>query len=170
MPHQRIIIIGGSGSGKSTLASRIAAHTHYPVYHLDNLLLNPDWSQKPKSDWLSICEKEFLSKDTGIVDGNYASVLNERIEWADLIIFIDVPAYRQLWSVLKRTILVNLKLEKREGSIEERKEGMSFDFFMWILNWNRDHRKELLARLETVKDTKVVVTRKPRGLDIGDII
>ncbi len=87
MKYKRIIILGGSGSGKSTLVNRIGTCTNYPIYHLDNLLLNSDWSLKEKSEWLNICKKEFLYENTGVVDGNYSSVINERIDWADLIIF-----------------------------------------------------------------------------------
>ncbi len=85
MKFQRIIILGASGSGKSTLANRIGTYTNCLIYHLDNLLVNQDWSQKEKSEWLGICTKEFLSKDIGIVDGHYSFVLEERMKWADFI-------------------------------------------------------------------------------------
>lgn len=112
MKYKRIIILGGSGSGKSTLTNRISRYTGYPMYHLDNLLLNDKWTQKDKGEWLNICKKEFLSKGIGIVDGNYSSILPERIAWADLIIFINIPTYRHLFNIFKRSLMVNLELEK----------------------------------------------------------
>jgi adenylate kinase family enzyme len=170
MKYKRIIILGGSGSGKSTLANRISLYTGYPIYHLDNLLLNSDWSQKEKSKWLNICKKEFLSEDTGVVDGNYSSVLNERINWADLIIFINVPTLRHLFNIFKRSLMVNLRLEKRHGMVKGRKDTIDLKFFKWVLNWNRSHKKDMFNLLESIKDKKVLVTTSPRKLNIKKLL
>ena len=170
MKYKRIIILGGSGSGKSTLANRISLYIGYPIYHLDNLLLNSDWSQKEKSELLNICKKEFLSKDTGVVDGNYSLVLNERIDWADLIIFINVPTLRHLFNIFKRSIMVNLRLEKRHGMEKGRKNTIDLKFFKWVLNWNRSHKKEMFNLLESIKDKKIIVTDSPRKLDVEKLI
>ncbi len=170
MKYERIIILGGSGAGKSTLANRIGVHTNYPTYHLDNLLLNSDWSQKEKNGWVKICKEEFLLKDTGVVDGNYSFVLEERIEWADLIIFIDIPTYLQLLNVVKRVVRVNFGLEKRHGVSGDRKEKLGLEFFQWILHWNKGHREKMLTRLKSVQDKKVVITNSPRKLNIEKLL
>lgn len=166
MKYKRIIILGGSGSGKSTLANRISLYTGYPIYHLDNLLLNHDWSMKDKSEWLSICKKEFLFKETGVVDGNYSSVLQDRIDWADLVIFINVPTLRQVFNIFKRSSMVNLGLEKRHGMENGRKDIVDFRFFKWVLNWNKSHKKKMFSILDLIKDKKVIIINKPRKLDI----
>jgi adenylate kinase family enzyme len=166
LKYKRIIVLGGSGSGKSSLATRIGEYTQYPIYHLDSLLLNSDWSMKDKSEWLGICEKKFLREDFGVVDGNYGSVLEKRIDWADLIIFINVPTYRHLFNIFKRSFMVNLGLEKRHGMEEGRKDTIDLKFFKWVLNWNRSHKKKMFAILESIKDKKVVITNEPRKLNI----
>lgn len=170
LKYKRIIVLGGSGSGKSTLANRISLYTGYPIYHLDNLLLNLDWSQKEKSEWLNICRKEFLSKDIGVIDGNYSSVLPERIEWADLIIFINVPTRRHLFNIFKRSIMVNLGLEKRHGMEKGRKDTVDIKFFKWVLNWNRTHKKEMLELMRSINNKKVIITNIPKKLDIGRLL
>jgi adenylate kinase family enzyme len=168
--YKRIIILGGSGSGKSTLANRIGVYTGYPIYHLDNILLNSDWSQKEKIEWLNICKKEFLLKEIGVVDGNYSSVLPDRIEWADLIIFINVPTRRHLFNIFKRSLMVNLGLEKRHGMEEGRKDTVDLKFFKWVLNWNRTHKKEMLNLMKLIDNKKVIITNKPRKLDIQKLL
>ncbi|MFA6251457.1 MAG: hypothetical protein WC603_02420 [Candidatus Paceibacterota bacterium] len=170
MKYKRIIVLGGSGSGKSTLANRISIYTGYPIYHLDNLLLNSDWSMKEKSEWLNICKNEFLSKEIGVVDGNYSSVLEARIKWSDLIIFVDMPTRLHLFNVLKRAIRVSLKLEKRHGTSSDKKETVDYKFLKWILNWNRSHRKKMFAILESIKDKRVVITNSPRKLNIEKLL
>lgn len=168
--YKKIIILGGSGSGKSTLANRISIHTGYPIYHLDNLLLNSDWSQKEKSEWLNICKKEFLTKDIGVVDGNYSFVLKERIEWADLIIFIHVPTYRHLLNIFKRSTMVNLGLEKRYGMEEGRKDTIDVKFFKWVLHWNKGHKKAMFSVLESIQDKKVLILNKPKKLNLTELL
>lgn len=168
--YKRIIILGGSGSGKSTLANRIGLYTGYHTYHLDNLLLNSDWSMKDKSEWLGICEKEFLRKDIGVVDGNYSSCLPSRINWADLIIFIDVPTHHHLFNIFKRSIMVNLGLEKRYGMEKGRKDTIDLKFFKWVFNWNRSHKEKMFVILESIKDKKVVITKEPRKLDLEKLL
>jgi adenylate kinase family enzyme len=170
LKYKRIIVLGGSGSGKSTLVNRISIYTGYPIYHLDNLLLNKDWTQKEKSEWLNICRKEFLSNDVGVVDGNYSSVLPERIEWADLIIFINVPTHRHLFNIFKRSIMVNLGLEKRHGMEKGRKDTVDLRFFKWVLNWNRTHKKEMLKLMKSINDKRVIITNSPKKLDIGRLL
>lgn len=168
--YKKIIVLGGSGSGKSTLSNRISEYTGYPIYHLDNLLLNKDWTQKEKSEWLNICKKEFLSKDIGIIDGNYSSILPERIEWADLIIFINVPTHRHLFNIFKRSLMVNLGLEKRHGMEDGRKDTIDLKFFRWVLNWNKTHKKEMLGLMKSINNKMVIVTNKPRKLDIKELL
>lgn len=170
MKHKRIIILGGSGSGKSTLATRISKYTNYPIYHLDDLLLNSDWSQKDKTEWLDICKNEFLLKETGVVDGNYSFVLDERIQWADLIIFVDMPTYRQLFNVVKRVVKVNLGLERRVGISNNRKEKLSLEFLLWILHWNKGHRGKMFDVLNSVKDKKVITTNNPKRLNVEKLL
>lgn len=168
--YKRIIVLGGSGAGKSTLANRISLYTGYPIYHLDNLLLNSDWSHKEKSEWLNICKSEFLSKETGVVDGNYSLVLPDRIDWADLIIFINVPTRRHLLNIFKRSLMVNLGLEKRHGMEKGRKDIVNLKFFKWVLNWNKSHKKDMLELMRSIKNKKVVITNSPRKLDISGLL
>lgn len=170
MKYKRIIILGGSGSGKSTLANKISTHTGYSAYHLDNLLLYSDWSQKEKREWIKICNEEFLSKDTGVVDGNYSFVLEERIRWADLIIFIDAPTYIQVFNVIKRAIKVNFGLEKRHGTTEGRSEKLSISFLKWVLQWNMGHREKMFTRLKSIQDKKVIITSSPRQLPLKKLL
>jgi len=163
--YKKIIIIGGSGSGKSTLAKRISTYTNYPVYHLDNLLLKSNWETKDKSEWEEI-SKQFLSKDCGIVDGNYSSALPNRIQWADLIIFSDVSTITALYRVFRRYFRIKLGLESRHGHPQESRERLRMTFVLWVYNWNRSHREKIFSMLKSVQNKKVIITRNPNQLDL----
>ena len=120
--YKKIIILGGSGSGKSTLANRIGLHTGYEVFHLDGMLHDSKWQTKDKGEWEEIF-KQFLLKDSGVVDGNYSSYLDSRIKWADLIIFIDIPTNVKLYRIFRRYFKIKLGLEKRHGFPDQAKHA-----------------------------------------------
>lgn len=167
--YKRIIILGGSGSGKSTLATKISVYTGYPIYHLDNLLLNSNWEMKDKNDWPEIC-KQFLLKDVGIVDGNYSSVLPTRIDWADLIIFIDISTRVQFYRIFKRIIRIKLGLDKRYGYPEKSKEKIRIKFLLWVFKWNKNRRDNILSMLEKfTKDKKIIITNRPQELNFREL-
>ena len=169
--YKRIIILGGGGSGKSTLANRISLYTGYPVYHLDHMLLDSNWQMKDKKEWAEI-SKEFLSKDTGIVDGNYKSAIPDRIKWADLIIFIDIPTRVQLLRILKRFIRNSFKLDQRYGYPEGSKEEISFKFLLWVCTWNKNQKNKISSLLseDYAKNKKVIVINEPRQLNLKELL
>lgn len=100
------------------------------------------------------------------MDGNYSFVLEERIEWADFIIYIDMPTYLQLLNVVKRVVRVNLGLEKRHGTSEDKGENLNLEFLKWVFYWNKGHREKMLTRLKSIQDKKVIITNFPKKLSI----
>ena len=167
--YKRIIILGGSGSGKSTLANRIGLFTGYPVYHLDKLFLDSKWQLKEKEERLNICRKEFLSKDVGVVDGNYSSLLSPRIEWSDLIIFINIPTYIKLYRIFKRLIESIFGINTRQGVLGEAKANINWKHIKWVYNWNRSHVDKYLNIFSSIKDKKVLIIKKPMKLDLEEL-
>jgi len=163
--YKKIIILGGSGSGKSTLAHKISLYTGYPLYHLDNLLLNSDWSIKEKSEWEKLSQV-FLSKEIGVVDGNYSYTIPNRIKWADLIIFIDIPTRLQLYRIFRRNIRIKLGLDKRHGHPDDSREKIDLNFIFWVFNWNKNRRMKTISLLESLKDKKVIKVRNSKELDL----
>lgn len=168
MKYKRIIILGGSGSGKSTLANRISVYTGYPIYHLDKLTFNADRKRKSISECEEI-SKQFLLNDNGIVDGNYLISLPERIKWTDFIIYIDIPAYLQLYRFIGRNIKYFFGIENGYGRPENTKQDFIKELLLCI-GWNINHRKKIFSLLESIKDKKVVITNRPRKLDIEKLL
>jgi adenylate kinase family enzyme len=166
--YKKVIIIGGGGSGKSSLADRIGKYTGYPVYHLDNLLLDSNWIMKDKSKWEEISQI-FLTKDSGVVDGNYSSSMPNRVKWADVIIYIDIPTHIQLLRIIRRHIRNKIGIDKRVGFPDGSKEKMSLKFILWTYHWNSNHREKLLSILDSQKDKKILIIKEARSLDIKNL-
>lgn len=167
--YKKIIILGGSCSGKSTLANRISIQTHYPAYHLDHLLLSPSFEKKESIEYEKI-NKQLLSKGVGVIDSNFTDTIPERINWADLIIFIDVTTGQRLFRVLYRIIRCKLGLGDWYGKPLGTNSGFNMSFLSWVYHWNKDQKKKLLSMLESVKDKKVVIISRPRELDIENLL
>ena len=87
---KRVMIIGCPGSGKSTLARALAAKTGLPLYCLDLMYWNPDRTTKPKEEFRTAL-RETVKLPEWIIDGNYGSTLELRMEACDTVIFLDYP-------------------------------------------------------------------------------
>ena len=79
---KKIIVIGCPGSGKSTFARALNHKTVIPLVHLDMLFWNADKTAVERSIFLERLVA-VLEKDEWIIDGNYASTMEQRIAACD---------------------------------------------------------------------------------------
>ena len=86
----RILIVGCPGSGKSTFAKELHRITGIPLIHLDMLFWNEDGTTVEKSVFYERLT-EALKGERWIIDGNYASTMELRMEACDTVIFLDYP-------------------------------------------------------------------------------
>lgn len=101
--YKKIIIIGSPGSGKTYCSKKISEITNIPVYHLDDFYWDKNWIEKEHSEWMKI-QRELLSCNKYIIDGNYLNSLEMRINKSDLIIYMDKKMIVCLKGFIKRTI------------------------------------------------------------------
>jgi adenylate kinase family enzyme len=99
--YKRIILVGNNGSGKSFFSKELAKITGLPLIHLDNEYWQPCWQALPRDEWEER-QRQLISGDEWIVDGNYTGTMELRFERAELIIFLDVNRIVCLMGVLKR--------------------------------------------------------------------
>ena len=106
----RINAVGSSGSGKSTLAQHLARALALPYIELDALFWQPNWTPAPDPAFLARITTA-LSAPGWVLDGNYDRT--RPIKWAnvEVVIWLDLPAWRILLQVLKRTLRRSLKGE-----------------------------------------------------------
>ena len=102
-PPTRIAVHGASGSGKTTLAIALADRLGVGRTELDGLFHLPGWTELP--------DVEFRAAVTGVVDGpgwvvdgNYRQVRDLVWARAQVIVVLDLPRWRVMAQLLRRTI------------------------------------------------------------------
>lgn len=160
---KKIIIIGSGGAGKSTLSRKLYNITGIEIVHLDKLFWQRGWVSITTEE-LAEKIKEIVLRDSWIIDGNYKSTMEMRMEAADTIIYLDFPTIVSLWGIFKRWIMYSGK--KRPDITEGCNEKIDWEFFSWVLTYRRRNRKKLLAMLDKYSENRsVFILRSRREAD-----
>ena len=157
LENKRIVIIGCGGSGKSTLAKQLGKITGIPVIHLDQLFWRQGWTHVSREEFDTLLQNE-LVKETWIIDGDYDRTIEERLNYCDMVIYLDVPRFVCLYSVIKRMILNLGRTRSDMGA--GCPEKIDWEFVEWIWNFNKTHRKKYLELLTNVKDKEIIILHR----------
>ena len=148
---ERICIIGESGTGKTTLSNNLSKELNLPVYHIDGIHHLENWKERDKKERdRLILEK--ASQEKWIIDGTYRSTLQQRLEKADYVIYLDYFTMAQVIGVLKRFIKNH---GKEKDEIPGCKEKMSWKFLWLVINWRKNKRKQLNKRYKNTFGKKM---------------
>lgn len=158
MKPQKIIIIGISGAGKSHLARRLSKVLDLPIIHYDTLCWDKNWVEVKEEEVAEKLRRE-MKKDKWILEGYIEPLAHERLEQADLVLYLDYSGLRALWGGIKRWFT------NRGNHLPELAEGciMKFDPERFKIMWTRDERKEI-ERVIRGFEKKVVRLTSPRAL------
>lgn len=152
---QRVLIIGSGGAGKSTFAKRLHEITGLKLIHLDKLFWKPNWTETPKDEWRKI-NKKILKENEWIIDGNFGSTMEMRIEACDTVIWLDLPPAVCVYRAIKRVF--NPYNKNRPDMGEGCREKLDWDFLWWVWTFKRSKSgKKLRALIEKFKDTKNII-------------
>lgn len=157
----KIAIIGGSGTGKTTLAINLGKELNIPVYHIDGIHHLENWEIRDKAQRDKII-LEKVNESKWLIDGTYTSTLKERIQKADIVIYLDYSSFAQVKGILGRFIKNHGK-EKKE--IPGCKEKMSWDFFIWVWCWRKNKRQNIINNINLVDSNKVLIFKNRKQLN-----
>ncbi|MFI5955374.1 topology modulation protein [Cryptosporangium sp. NPDC051539] len=135
----RIAIIGCGGSGKTVLARRLSDILGLPVTHLDTLYYDHDWNPT-LTETFAQTQRDLVTADRWVIDGNYASTLPIRLARADTVIFLDLPARTCLWGIARRRW--HYRGGRHTDGVHDR---ITWSFLSYVLDYRRTMRPRVAA-------------------------
>lgn len=155
---KRVMFVGCPGSGKTTLSEKFAAKMGLPLVHLDHLFWLPGWVQRHKAEFEELVKAE-LAKEEWVMDGNYGSTMELRVQRADMVVFLDFNRFFCIYRVLKRTW--QQQYDQAEGCPQK----VDWEFIGFILfNYPKRSRRVTLELMQKYPDIKWHHLKGPRGV------
>jgi adenylate kinase family enzyme len=137
----RVAIIGCGGSGKTVLAGQLANHLGLTVTNLDARYYDDGWNPTPPERFAAL-QRELVTADRWIIEGNYASTLPIRLARADTVIFLDLPARTCLWGIAQR------RWRYRGGQHTDGVyDRITWSFIKYVIGYRRSMRPRVTALL-----------------------
>ena len=166
----RIAIIGCGGSGKSHLARSLGTMLGITPVHLDGLYYDRDWKPLDKEEFAAL-QRDLVAVPRWIIDGNYASSLPIRLQAADTVIFLDLPARTCLRGIMGRRL--------HHGGGQHDAIGV-YDRITWnFIRYIAGYRRQMAPRVRQLiadhaGDAQIVVLRSryavPRYIADADVL
>ena len=147
---KKIIVIGCPGSGKSTFSRALHKITGVPLFHLDRMFWNADKTTVEKSVFRERLS-ETLQKSQWILDGNYASTMELRMQACDTVIFLDYPLDVCLAGIKARKGKARSDMPWIET--DEDDEG----FIEFIKNYNAQSRPQVMELLRRYSHKNIFI-------------
>ena len=154
---KKIIVIGCPGSGKSVFSRALHNKTGVPLFHLDMMYWNSDKTTVEKKVFLERLSV-VLEKDEWIIDGNYQSTMELRIQMCDTVVFLDYPL-----DVCLDGIRARRGVPRSDMPWIETEENA--EFIEFIKNYNEQQKPKVLGLLEKYGDKNIIVFKSREEAD-----
>jgi adenylate kinase family enzyme len=162
---QRILVLGAGGAGKSTFARALGDRLALPVIHLDIHFWSYGWKPTPDAEWQERVRR-LAAADAWVMDGNFSGSLALRMPRCDAVVFLDLPRWVCVRSVLLRWW--RYRFRARPDLPEGCPEKIDLEFLSWVWNFPERSRPRVLAALEQAgAGVEVVhITRRAQTRDV----
>ncbi len=155
---KKVIVIGCPGSGKSTFSRELQKITGLPLYHLDMMYWNSDRTTVEKTVFLERLKKA-TAGDEWIIDGNYGSTMEMRMNECDTVFFLDYQKEVCLRGVEERRGEPRSDMPWVEKETDE-------EFIAFINDYNEDSRPKVISLLEKYSNKNIVVFHSREEADV----
>ena len=151
------MVIGCPGSGKSTFSRALRDATGLPLCYLDMLYWHSDRTTVSKYEFRAKLA-DVIASDAWIIDGNYGSTMEKRLERCDTVFFLDYPTEVCLDGIAERKGKARSDMPWIETDVDE-------EFIDFIKNYNSDSRPKVMELLEKYKDRSIIVFKSRSQAD-----
>ena len=146
---EKVIVIGCPGSGKSTFSQKLQEKTGLPLYHLDMLFWNPDRTTVSREIFMRRL-LPVLDEPRWIIDGNYQSTMELRLQKCDTVIFLDYSTELCIQGIRER----QGKPRKDLPWVEQEE---SEEFLAFIRKFSQDNRPEIMDLLQKFSHKNIMI-------------
>lgn len=152
----KIIIIGCPGSGKSTISFKLEKILNYPVLHLDKIYHIDNNNHISREELIEKVDTFAKNNDNWIIDGNYISTVEQRIQLADTIILLDIETNICIENAINRS------KKERTADMADGFDNSKIqnEFIEFIKNFKTNSLPKIMFLLEKYKNNKKVVIFK----------
>lgn len=140
---ERVAIVGCVGSGKSYVARELGRLLDLPVTHMDAVYFDNQWNPLPMERFEAV-QRELVAAPRWVIDGNYNSTVQVRLEAADTVVFMDLPTHVCLWGILSRQLRHGRGQNDRNGVYNR----ITPDVVRYVLGYRRKMRPRVLAKID----------------------
>jgi adenylate kinase family enzyme len=131
----RVSVVGNSGSGKTTIAKALGTALNAPHLELDSVFHQPGWVPS-EADEFRRRVTEFVAAERWVADGNYSTVQDLVWARADTVVWPDLPRYRVMQRVIRRTLRrMALRTELWNGNRERWANLLRLDPMESVIAW-----------------------------------
>ncbi len=114
---QRIHIMGAAASGKTTLAGQVATRLRAPLYELDTVAYEGGFARKRTLDERLASLQAITAQPTWVTEGFYLWWIDELLQAADTIVWLDLPWYVSMPRIVTRHIQLSLVGKNRHPGV-----------------------------------------------------
>lgn len=157
---KRICVVGAPGTGKTTLSKKLAKIYNLPVCHLDSIHQLPNWVLRDEEERDKMILEE-TKKEEWILDGTFTNTLLERINRADMVIFLDYSNLVALKGVIKRIIKDH---GKEKPDMPGCKEKFDMSFILYVATYRKQRRDIIVDILNKCDKEKLVIFKNQKQL------
>ena len=101
---RRVRVVGTSGSGKTTFARRLAEALDVRHLELDAVFWDADWTRRDAAEAQALIRAFVAESDGWVADGNWHARLDDLLEDADTVVWLDYPRRIVMQRVVRRTL------------------------------------------------------------------
>ena len=143
-----IILIGSPGSGKSYLARHFSEKLNISVHHMDNLYWRPDKTHITRAELVNAIA-DIMQQDEWIIDGNYISTMEQRVQGADIIIYLDFPTEQCIEGIRSR-------IGQKRADMPWIEEALDEEFLEFVLNFKEEINPQIEQLLTKYSEKRVI--------------
>jgi adenylate kinase family enzyme len=138
---QKVAIVGCGGSGKSHVARQLGTILDAPVTHLDAVYFDDEWNALPMEKFAD-AQRGLVAEPRWVIDGNYNSTLQIRLQACDTVVFMDVSTPVTLWGIFSRQIRHGAG--QKGNGVHNR---ITWSVIKYIATYRRKMRPRVMAKI-----------------------